>query len=299
MVALGHSAAIRHRTEEALPPARRLTEPPAILPLPIPPRREAGHAALARAIEAAVLPRLALAHGTVPAPAELDALFGAAPTTEEVEGLLALLLVDDRAGAEAHVDAVMERGVTLERVFLELLAPAARRLGDTWTADGCDFGTVTIGLMRLQRMVRDRMPEALPPLRPLAGPRRILLANAPGEQHTFGRDMLAGFFRQAGWTVWDPAPDGAAEFAALVRRECFEAVGLSAGSAARLDAISECVRTVRRSAVNGGVGIMVGGPLFIAHPEYVALVGADATAADGRQAVLQAERLLAVMSRRD
>ena len=39
---------------------------------------------------------------------------------------------------------------------------------------------------------------------------------------------------------------------------------------------------------------MVGGPVFIAIPEFVALVGADATAIDGQQAALQAERMLSL-----
>jgi methanogenic corrinoid protein MtbC1 len=43
---------------------------------------------------------------------------------------------------------------------------------------------------------------------------------------------------------------------------------------------------------------MVGGPVFLAHPELVAMVGADATAADGRQAVQQAQRLLMLIPSR-
>jgi methanogenic corrinoid protein MtbC1 len=37
---------------------------------------------------------------------------------------------------------------------------------------------------------------------------------------------------------------------------------------------------------------MVGGPVFVAKPELARRVGADATAADARGAVTQAERLL-------
>jgi hypothetical protein len=44
--------------------------------------------------------------------------------------------------------------------------------------------------------------------------------------------------------------------------------------------------------------VLVGGPIFIAHPELVALVGADATAVDGRQAAIQAETMLSLLQRR-
>jgi methanogenic corrinoid protein MtbC1 len=44
------------------------------------------------------------------------------------------------------------------------------------------------------------------------------------------------------------------------------------------------------------VAVMVGGPVMVANPEAAGLVGADATAADGRYAVLQAERLFDALS---
>ncbi len=37
---------------------------------------------------------------------------------------------------------------------------------------------------------------------------------------------------------------------------------------------------------------MVGGPIFREHPEHVGMVGADATAVDGRHAPVLAESLL-------
>ena len=44
-------------------------------------------------------------------------------------------------------------------------------------------------------------------------------------------------------------------------------------------------------AVNEHVGIMVGGPIFGLHPEYVTQVGADCAVTDGRQAPVQAEQM--------
>lgn len=45
------------------------------------------------------------------------------------------------------------------------------------------------------------------------------------------------------------------------------------------------------------ITVMVGGRVFVEHPESVAAVGADATAANARQAVLQAEDLLDMVAR--
>ena len=66
-------------------------------------------------------------------------------------------------------------------------------------------------------------------------------------------------------------------------------IGISIGSHTRLDAVARQIRAVRRASRNRAIGVMVGGPLLIDHPEIASVVGADTTAADGAQAVAQAE----------
>jgi MerR family transcriptional regulator, light-induced transcriptional regulator len=74
-------------------------------------------------------------------------------------------------------------------------------------------------------------------------------------------------------------------------------VGLSVSCEVQLDALVSTIRLIRRASRNQAVGILVGGPVFVEHPEMVPLVGADATAVDGRQAPVQAENLLALISK--
>jgi methanogenic corrinoid protein MtbC1 len=50
---------------------------------------------------------------------------------------------------------------------------------------------------------------------------------------------------------------------------------------------------LRALARNPDMGIMVGGPLFVAQPGLAAEIGADATAANGQEAVSAAESLIA------
>lgn len=300
MVSLGDSIAAGHPLVAPSPAGRAVPKDAADLwLLPEPDRRDTQRHMLARAIEDTILPRLLLTRGSATPRTDLEALYGAAPGTADVESLCALLLRDDHAAALALVETLRRRGVTLPCLYLDLLAPAARWLGTAWEEDRADFSTVTLGLMRLQHMVRDYDDALTRDVRPQARPRRILLLNPPGEQHSFGRDMLAAFFRQAGWDVWDPPPRTPGELAALMRRQSFQVIGISAASEARLEAVAACIRQVRKSLRNRGAGVMVGGPVFNAHPEYVALVGADATATDGQQATLQAERMLSLMAHWD
>jgi methanogenic corrinoid protein MtbC1 len=127
--------------------------------------------------------------------------------------------------------------------------------------------------------------------------RRALLAPVPGEQHTFGLVMVAEFFCRAGWDVWSGPAAARSDLVGLVRGTWFAVVGLSVAGDGHLDSLASTIRAVRRASRNRGIGVLVGGPAFIDHPELAATVGADATAVDGRQAVLQAQNLLTLLSR--
>ena len=120
---------------------------------------------------------------------------------------------------------------------------------------------------------------------------------APGEQHTFGIAMVAEFFRRAGWAVRSGPKTSQQDLLGTVRAEWFAVVGISVGSETRLEALTKSIRSVRRASRNKSIGVMVGGPLLVQHPEIAAFVGADATAVDGRQAVAQAQSLLVLLNR--
>jgi methanogenic corrinoid protein MtbC1 len=171
-----------------------------------------------------------------------------------------------------------------------------------WEEDLCDFTEVTIGLWRLQHALRELRPVFLAGTNgefanPRQGP-RILLVPLPGEQHSFGLSMVFEFFCRAGWLASCGAVASSGELATMVRRESFAVVGLSVATMDRLETVASEIRAVRRASRNPDIGVMVGGPAFVDHPEFAALVGADATAIDGRQAVFQAQGLLTLFSGR-
>jgi MerR family transcriptional regulator, light-induced transcriptional regulator len=66
---------------------------------------------------------------------------------------------------------------------------------------------------------------------------------------------------------------------------------LSVGSEARLDQLAATICAIRRESRNRAIGVLVGGPILVEKPELAVMVGADATAADGPQAVLRAEHI--------
>jgi methanogenic corrinoid protein MtbC1 len=131
-----------------------------------------------------------------------------------------------------------------------------------------------------------------------AGPRALCVA-LPGEQHVFGAQLVGEFLRRARWDVWDAPGATEQDIIAMVEREWFTVVGVSISTTDQLDALAGLVRRLRRASLNPDLRVMVGGLPFEDHPERAALVGADATARDGRDAVSKANKLLELTRQRN
>jgi methanogenic corrinoid protein MtbC1 len=246
---------------------------------------------LVRTIENEIIPRLMLAHratAEVPAPAVGSHRIG----RPDVEHFAKLMLAHDEEPSFRAVMAYRQRGVSIEELYLDLLAPAARYLGELWDEDLCTFTDVTVGLGRLQRVLRELSPAFGASVEhPIAG-RNALLVPTPGEQHTFGLVIVGEFFRRSGWSVSGSGWIAGADAAALVAAEWFDVVGFSLGAEIHLDALTESIRSVKHESCNRDIVVIVGGPLFAQRPELVEAVDADGMTIDGRDAPSLAERLI-------
>jgi MerR family transcriptional regulator, light-induced transcriptional regulator len=248
-------------------------------------------ALLARAIEHEIVPRLMLAHRSPAACLPLPEIANDRVNQDDVQEFSKLVLSPEEDLALPCVAAMRARGISVETIYLDLLAPVARYLGKLWDEDLCDFTEVTMGLSRLHRVLRELSPAFSRSGDSSPNGRRVLLLPAPGEQHTFGLVMVAEFFRRAGWDVAGGPWDAGGDPSLMVQREWFDVVGFSMANHLHLEELGDCIRKVRKSALNPNVGIMVGGPAFATNPEYADLVDADAAANDGSKAPAIAEKL--------
>lgn len=244
-------------------------------------------------VEAEVVPLLLKAHFPSDAKAYSEALSLPLLRNDDIANLAELLVGQDLSAAASLVEGRHREGVPLDSLYLDLLSPAAKYLGTLWEQDLCDFGDVTVGLCHLRQLLRDLSPTFLNGTEQSDPNRRALLMTAPGEQHSLGLFMVAEFFRRAGWDVVTAGPASRQDMASLVRRDWYGVIGLSAACDTRVETVEDCVRTIRQVSKNRTVAVMVGGPLFLIHPEYGTQVGADASATDGRQATMVAQKLLA------
>lgn len=197
--------------------------------------------------------------------------------------------------ALGHLEALIERGLPPEAIYLDLLMPAAARLGDLWCEDRLSFAEVTIGQVTLQRLQRAFSGIFLRDC-PQPNPRRrILLSPLPGEQHAFGHLMVCDFFRRAGWQVTAEQFATRAALVATVHENWFEVIGISLSCAERMQELSLLIRALRGASRNGAMAVLVGGAPFNGRPSLAWQVGADATAVDAGEAPARAEALVGML----
>ncbi len=246
---------------------------------------------LAHTIESEIIPRLVLSHHhRTSQPADPLAL---EPAGADITDFVALLRSPIAGAAADHVKQLQANGLALDRIYLELLTPAARCLGTLWETDACDFTEVTLGLWRLHQVVMDLSAEFMQGAPVPNQTRRVLLAASPGSTHTFGVVVLGEFFRRAGWDTVVESQTKSSELQEQVRRVAFDVVGISVSTESELARLPALILGLRRASRNTHLRVLVGGPVFQnGRSELAARAGADACALDARQALQDAEYLL-------
>jgi MerR family transcriptional regulator, light-induced transcriptional regulator len=236
----------------------------------------------ASVIENIIVPRLLMSHAYKAPPIVSDA---ATLRRLAVSEFIDLTIHEDPELAIDFVRKELKSGVSFENILLNLLAPAARGLGERWEQDSCSFVEVTLGVARMHRMLREfnGIPANL--WSQTGSGHSVFLLPAPGEQHTFGLRLVQEFLMRDGWNVINrPVPD-MVELASVLRSEHFDVVGLSLSGETLIDTMLSCITVIRSESRNRHIRVIVGGQLFSERPELIETCGADAYAPDAPSTV--------------
>ena len=124
---------------------------------PTPPKAEPtpGIPGFAALVESVIIPRLVVAHSNDDSFATATGQERATISADEALAFAPRALECDACHLLDDVEAFLDRGVCVDRIFVDLLAPAARHLGTMWEEDDADFVAVTMALWRLQEVVRE------------------------------------------------------------------------------------------------------------------------------------------------
>jgi methanogenic corrinoid protein MtbC1 len=239
---------------------------------------------LTEVIETQIIPRLVQAHRV--AQAEVD------PTTQglgispkQLATFVALSKSSKASETTQFIDELLHQGITTDRIFLELIAPAARQLGLMWEQDLCDFTEVTCGLVRMHEITH-RLGFEYQNGPQLGGDvQRIMLASAPGSQHFLGMTIVSDFFRKAGWDVVIEISLSEKELVHAVSNEWFDVIGISCATEAQLKTLPGLIRALKAASGNPEPGVLLGGPIFTVQTHNARSLGADGICVDVKEAV--------------
>jgi hypothetical protein len=218
---------------------------------------------------------------------------------DEVTALGDRLLVNDHAGACDRIEALRIEGRSLECIYLDLLTPTASYLRRLWSDDLCGFADATLALINLQSVLRQFAPAFRAERQAPENGHRTLLASpkrvgADVTAAMFGMMMVSEFFRRGGWEAWIEPDLSDIAFGDTVRHQWFDMVELLVANDGQLDGIASSIRTIRRGSANRSVGVIVCGQVFVDHPEFVRMVGADLTSSDPRVSLIQANTFVSL-----
>lgn len=236
-----------------------------------------------RTIEAEIIPRLFLTHAQT---SKSQRTLG----PDDVAEFSRIVLAHDAKTVWNYLEAMRSEGVSPDDLRLKLLAPSCRLLGELWAADRCTFAEVSVGVSRIQRLARQLGSEDR---EPFFGPWRgnVLLAPVPGEQHSFGVQLVGDFLSREGWDVTYLPGASESELAETISSVSIPLLGLTVSNRSLLSKTAMLIQSLRAVSANRGLVIIVGGTCLTSGEASAESLGADAAPADALEAASYAQRV--------
>lgn len=241
---------------------------------------------LVKTIEANILPLIIEQH----LDSSIPARFPAKQIIDQkaVGDLTKLVLQEDARISVDYVKKMHGSGTDLEDIYLLLLTPVARKLGEMWEEDESSFTEVTIALWRIKQLMYDLSPIFQQYAEQGKTGSSIMLVPLPGSQHNLGLFMVSEFFAKAGWRIWGELAASEEEIVSMAANEWFDIVGLSASVREQFPQLKELIKSIKAKSKNPNVGVIIGSPVFNQFPELKDDLGADMVGMNAEDALEKA-----------
>lgn len=204
---------------------------------------------------------------------------------------LNLLLKGNRNQAIATILAEVKAGMPLEDVYLDVLQPTMYEVGRLWQQNEIDIVLEHYCTAATQLLMAQLFHYVL---NSQQNGWRMAGCCLGSELHEMGMRMICDLFELDGWDTFfigAITPGYALQKALEEHRP--DLVCLSSTMQFGVGQIRDLITSIRANNTLAGTKIMVGGLAFNLNPGLVSRVGADATAANAREAVQVARRLMA------
>lgn len=212
------------------------------------------------------------------------------PSEEDVLAFADLAVSADVASSLKFIRALFDKGMAIESIYLDLISPAAKYLGEMWVDDRVDFSRVSLGASCMQRSLI-ALSEISESENNSTYERSVLLSAMPGDQHMLGPSIAVEFLRRYGWHTQFLMPKSPEEILVELKNNNYDLLGFSLSCDEHLSDLENLIKIIRSDPNAEGIGIIVGGRGAAVDPGHVINAGSDVVALDARDAVLQAKEL--------
>jgi methanogenic corrinoid protein MtbC1 len=243
-------------------------------------------------VESQIIPRLLVSERIGKPHLTLVSSSKAMPSKKEIEIFTDLCSSDSSKDAQSFVDDLLNKGLSKEDIFLELITPAAQYLGSQWDDDRMDFSQVNLGLVRLHSIANEIRCTSKSDQFAKGKARRVMMASAPGSMHMLGTTIVADFFRKEDWQVVVAISSSANELVQTVSNEWFDVLGLSLSIDQQLTGLADLIDQFKSLSLNPRMVVMLGGPIFSAKKLDANDFGANGICDNAKHAVGLAVSLL-------
>lgn len=189
------------------------------------------------------------------------------------------LRAGDRRRAFAVVDNARASGLDVQELYLDVLQPAMRAIGQLWQRNEMTVAQEHLATAITQMVMArtyDEIAEAAP-----ESAHSAIAACAETERHELGLRMICDLLERAGWDATDL---GAAvptdSLVELIRERRPDALVLSASLAPHVPQLQHTIAAVRDAMGDDAPYIVVGGHPFLDDEGLAVRMGADGTARD-------------------
>lgn len=214
----------------------------------------------------------------------------AGPLAGLTQQYLELVLEGKRRLASQLILNAVESGLSVKRVYLNVLQCAQREIGRLWQTNQISVAEEHYCTAVTQLIISQLYPRIFATKRK---DRRLVATCVAGELHELGMRMVADFFEMEGWdTFYLGANTPTSDVVQSVVKHEADVLGVSATIPFHVSDVADLIAAVRAHEGCRDVKILVGGYPFNVAPDLWKRVGADVYAQDAEQAITAANRLI-------
>ena len=211
---------------------------------------------------------------------------------DHADGFVALITRDGPQKTEQYITELLNLGMGIDLIVLELIPRIARKLGNQWASDSLSFAEVTIATGRLQKLIYSLDHLYQETRTSPTTTHSILVTAAPGSHHTLGPLILSNYFTWAGWSVLSESVPSERFIEMTVTSKSLTAIAVSNADYDQLDRLPKLIQTIRSKSLNPAIIVLTGGSLYNADAMSFGHIKADIKSSTPEEALHQLNRIL-------